>query len=147
MAPKQLGVELGGPRRDDPRREPSNPPTVEESTETLSQAAQVAEFRSAKFSVSMPSAVVIALITAVSGFAVAWANKPAAVALTPEQSRKLDLCAESLPLITQKVGAIESRVNWIEPQIGVLLVRTEARNQQPPAPPLPTGWPRNLNGP
>jgi hypothetical protein len=99
--------------------------------DTKSQAAQVAEFRSSKFSVSMPSAVVIALITAVSGFAIAWANKPAAVALTPEQSRKLDLCAESLPLIQQKVAAIETRVNWIEPQIGVLLVRTEASYRLP----------------
>lgn len=129
-------TELGGPRRSDPRREPSDPPVVD-MAETKSTAAQVAEFRTARWSLSAPSAVVVALITAMSGFAVAWANKPASVALTPEQSRKLDLCAERLPQLQQQLSEVQQRVNWIEPQIGVLLVRTEARYSLP-APPAPT---------
>ena len=118
--------EQGGARRGDPRREPSDPPDVE-----LSQAQQVATFRSSKYKVGLPSAVLLALIAAASAAVVAWINKPPPPVVSPlthDQAQQLEQCAR----LAQDVAEIKSFVRWAEPQIGVLLVRTDARAYEPP---------------
>ncbi len=125
-----LGVETGDKGRKHPGREPSNPP-VETDTETQSTQAQVAEFRSPRTVISLPVVVITALITAMSGAVVAWINKPpapAVSALTPTQSAQLEQCAG----LARDVAELKNTVRWIEPQIGILLVRTDSRAYSPP---------------
>lgn len=122
--PKQLGVELGGPRKDDPRREPSEPPTGP------------IEFRGRGWRVTVPAVVVAAAISALA----TWAAKPqAAVALSEADRQALQSCrdtAGAVAQLTKEVADVkqEGRAfrQWVEPQIGVLLVRTDSRLYSPP---------------
>lgn len=138
MSPKQLGVELGGPRKDDPRRERSNPPISEATAETRSVKGEVATFRTSSFQMGVPAAVLVALISGVSAFAIAWAQKPAAVALSPEQARQLQVCSEELPRMRQELAEVKATIRWIEPQVGVLMARTQLYVPPPPAPAQPS---------
>ncbi len=136
--PKVLGAELAPKNAADPRRDRTDPPKAELGVdfdpEERSTKSQVATFRTSRFQIGMPAAVLVALITAVSGFGIAWANKPAAVALTFEQERKLTLCAEKVDALNATVQKLDQKVSWIEPQIGILIVRTEGRYPVPSAP-------------
>ncbi len=111
-----------------PGKEPSDPPGAELDTETTSQAQQVAEFRSPKFQVSLPAVVVTGLITALSGALVAWINKPATAVLSPEDQAALQRCSG----MAQDMAEVKVFVRWAEPQIGLLLVRTDQRAYTPP---------------
>lgn len=107
-----------------PGREPSDPPEVESTSTGTSLKAQVASFRTPRFQLGVPSAVLIALIAAVSSFAVAWVNKPAppaGAALTPDQAAQLGRCSN----MVQDVAELKLTVRGIEPQIGILLARTD----------------------
>lgn len=104
---------------------------MESDTDTKSQAAQVAEFRTGRYHISMPAMVIVALITAVSGALVAWINKPPpppVSALTPDQAAALQQCSK----VAQDVAEIKAWTRWAEPQIGILLVRTDSRAYSPP---------------
>lgn len=121
-----------------PGKEPSDPPEAEFSSEEQSTKAQVATFRTGRYQVGVPAAVLVAAITAASGFGIAWANKPAASAgLTADQAAKLDRCAA----LADKLDAYHQENaqfrNWIEPQIGVILVRLGAQPFAPPPAPPP----------
>ena len=110
-------IEKGGPRRDDSRREPSDPPVGE---------PLVVQGRG--WRATVPAVVVAALISALA----TWAAKPqTAVALSPEDRAALQKCSETavkVDALSQQVGELRVTVKWIEPQIGVLLVRTEPRS-------------------
>lgn len=117
-----------------PGREPTDPPEAEFDPEERSTKAQVATFRTPRFSVGVPAAVLVALITAGGGFAVAWLNKPAVAGsgLTDEQADTLKQCAAlgaKLDVYRQENAQFR---NWIEPQIGVILVRLGAQPYAPP---------------
>lgn len=123
-------LEIGDPGKRHPGRETSEAP-VESEAEVKSQRAQVAEFRTGKHRISLPAVVLTGLITAFSGAVVAWINKPAPPAppaLTPEQAATLQRCGQ----VAQDVAEIKTFVRWAEPQIGVLLVRTDSRAYAPP---------------
>ncbi len=124
-----MGADLP-PEKKHPGREPSYPPPrVTAVTETKSDAAQVAEFRTSRYQVSLPAVVVTGLITAMSGAFVAWMNKPApSLQLTPAQDAALQSCAG----LAKDVAELKATVRWIEPQIGILLVRTDTRVYSPP---------------
>jgi hypothetical protein len=125
MSPKQLGVELGGPKKSDPRREPSDPPP-----------SASLELRGRGWRVTVPAVVVAALVSALA----TWAAKPqASVALSDADRRALQSCtdtAAAVGALTKEVADVkqEGRAfrQWVEPQIGVLLVRTDSRLYQPP---------------
>lgn len=124
-----------------PGREPSDPPDVEFDPTEKSTAAQVATFRTSRFSFGLPAIVLCTLITAVTSFAVAWLNKPAIAGsgLTDEQADTLKQCAAlGVKLDAYHQENAQFR-NWIEPQIGVILVRLGAQPYAPPpqAPPSP----------
>lgn len=119
--------------RQHPGREPSDPAPVEFSADEQSTKAQVATFRTGRYQVGVPAAVLVALITAASGFGIAWANKPSAgPGLTQEQSDKLDRCAALGPQLEAYHQENAQFRNWIEPQIGVILVRLGAQPYAPP---------------
>jgi hypothetical protein len=131
VSPRVGPIEIPAAKGKDPRRDDTDPPKVELSDECLTDAAKVASFRTGRVSVSLPAATVAALIAAVGAAAVAWINKPpppAPAALTAEQARALDGCAR----VAQDVAEIKTFVRWAEPQIGVLLVRTDSRAYAPP---------------
>lgn len=133
MSPRVL--EIGDKGRKHPGRE-TDPPSAEFSTTEKSTAAQVASFRAGRFRVSVPGAVIIAMVTAAGGFAVAWINKPTAmVALSLEQERKLDQCAALSDKVDRLQAESQQFRNWIEPQIGVILVRLGSQPYAPPPPP------------
>lgn len=130
MSPRVGPLEIGDPGKRHPGREHTDPPP-ETDEELKSQRAQVAEFRTGRHRISLPAVVLTGLITAFSGAVVAWINKPApppVAALTPEQSAALQQCAR----LSQDVGEIKTFVRWAEPQIGLLLVRTDQRAYTPP---------------
>lgn len=129
MAPRVGPLEIGDPGKKHPGREPSEFPEVESSTETRSQAAQVASFRTKNFSLSVPAVVIAALISAGG----AWLMKPSqTVALSESDRLALQDCRD----LKAQVGRIELKQenfqNWIEPQIGVILVQLNARAYAPP---------------
>lgn len=135
MAPPRFGpLEIGDTRKH-PGREPSDFPETESATETRSQAATVASFHSSRFQMGVPAAVLCCLITTVGGFVTAWASKPSeTVALSDNDRQALQDCRD----LKQQVGRIELKQenfqNWIEPQIGVILVQLNAKPYAPPAP-------------
>lgn len=131
MSPRVLGVETGDAGKKHPGREPTDPPVAEFTDVEKSTKAQVAEFRTGRYHVGVPAMVLTALITALSGAFIAWINKPAppaAVALTPEQAQQLARCSAN----AQDIGEIKAFVRWAEPQISILLVRTDSRAYTPP---------------
>lgn len=92
---------------------------------------EVATFRTGRFQVSMPAAVIVALATAAG----AWIAKPSqAVALSQDDREALQACRD----MSKKIDTIERKQenfqNWIEPQIGVILVQLNARGYAPAAP-------------
>ena len=120
-------------RRQASRPDPEPAPSVALDPETSSTAAQVATFKTSRFQVGLPAAVLVALIAAVSSFAIAWINKPTAtVALSQQQSDKLDQCAALAGKLEQYHQENQQFRNWIEPQIGVILVRLNAQPFPPP---------------
>ncbi len=131
MSPRVLGVETGDAGRRHPSHEDTDPPGAEFDPEEKSTKAQVASFRTPRFAMGVPAAVLIALIAAVSSFAIAWINKPAVSGsgLTEEQAATLKNCAAKLDAYHQEN---EQFRNWIEPQIGVILVRLGAQPYAPP---------------
>ena len=131
VSPRVGPLEIGGASKKDPRRDPSDPPVVERVDVGPSEAQQVATFRTSRFQIGLPSAVLLALIAAGSAGVVAWINKPPPPVVSPlthEQSQQLEQCAR----LAQDVGEIKTFVRWAEPQIGILLVRTDARAYTPP---------------
>ncbi len=97
----------------------------------MSTEARVATFKTARTQVGMPTAVLLAIITAGSGFGVAWLNKPpppVVSPLTPDQAAAL----QSLPKLAQDVAEIKGFVRWAEPQIGLLIVRTDGQRSAVP---------------
>jgi hypothetical protein len=128
MTPKVMGAELGGPRKDDPRREPSERP--EAAVEIRGPGGWRAK---------VPAAIVAAAIS----FAATWVAKPQAVVALSEADRQaLQQCSkntEALAALSKEVAEVkqEGRTfrQWVEPQIGVLLVRTDSRAYTPA--PLP----------
>ena len=111
-----------------PGKEPSERPRVELDLETKTAAAQVAEFRSPRFQVSLPAVVVTGLITALSGALIAWINKPSTAVLSAADQATLQRCAN----MAQDLAEVKGFVRWAEPQIGLLLVRTDSRAYTPP---------------
>lgn len=134
MSPPRVGpIEIPAPKGDGrySGREPTDPPQVEMSPETKTEAAQVAEFRSGRYSVTLPAMVLVPLVTALSGAVVGWFNKPtpaAPPALTNEQAAALAACAT----LSKDVTELKMVVRWIEPQIGILLSRTDPRDRTDP---------------
>ncbi len=140
-------LEIPPPKGKDPRREPSDPPLTEFSPEEQSTKSQVLAFKTSRFSVSAPTAVVVAVLT----FAGTWFAKPTTtVAMSPEDRAALQACG----LLNAKVDRLEARAesfrSWIEPQIGILLVRTDSRayTAPPPTPEqqAPSGFAEALRG-
>jgi hypothetical protein len=106
---------------------------VETAQETRSDASTVATFRSPKFSVSLPSAVVVAMVTAAG----AWLAKPGG--LNADDRAALQGCKDVAPALAALKSELadvkqEGRAfrQWVEPQIGLLLVRTDGRVYAPP---------------
>lgn len=146
MSPRVGPLEIPAAKGKDPRREDTNPPPVEFDPIEKSTKAQVAEFRTARYTVSMPAAVVLAAVTGLSAAVVAWINKPApGPALTSEQAAALVKCGQ----VAQDVAEIKTFIRWAEPQIGILIVRTDSRAYTPPPTrtPAPPGWPAQLAKP
>ncbi len=149
MSPRFGPLEIGAPKGKDPRRDDTDPPKVERDPEVTSERDQVASFRTSRFSISLPSAIVLAVVTGFSAALVAWINKPAPTAtavLSPEQSAQLQSCAK----LQDDVAEIKTFVVWAQPQIGLLLMRTDSRAYAPPPPraevqPLP-GFAEALHG-
>lgn len=117
-------LELGGAAKADPRRESSEPPPGDVS------------IRGPRgWRVTVPAVVVAAIVSA----AATWVAKPqASVALDASDRQALQSCrdtADAVAALTKEVADLkqEGRAfrQWVEPQIGVLLVRTDSRVYTP----------------
>lgn len=131
MPPRVGPLEIGGATKADPRREKTDPPGVDFSAEERSTEATVATFKTSKYQLGLPTVALLAIIAGVSSAVMAWINKPpppAPAALTPDQSAAL----QQLPAIVRDLQEIKNFARWAEPQIGVLLVRTDSRAYSAP---------------
>lgn len=131
MSPRVGPLEIGDKGGKHPGREPTDPPESEFDPSEKSTASTVATFRAGRHRVSMPAAVLVAALTAASGFGIAWINKPpppVVSPLTPAQAAALEQCAG----VAKDVQEIKNWTRWAEPQIGILLVRTDTRAYTPP---------------